>query len=67
MAKVKTLEELFKLAGGSVHVASLLNLNQYSVDRWDRNGIPQKHWGKLAAKYGLDVDTLYAISQGCKK
>lgn len=64
--KITDIEQLFKLAGGTVHIAALLNINQWTVDRWRNSGIPQKHWGKLSVKYGLDAETLYQISMGCK-
>lgn len=63
---IKTIDDLFELAGGSVQVAALLGKNQWVVDRWKKTGIPHRHWKLLIQEYkplGVDVHTLHDISQ----
>lgn len=61
--KIKSIKGLFELAGGSVHIAALLNLNQYTVDRWQRTGIPQKYWDTLTKKYGQTAETFHNLTK----
>jgi len=72
---IKTIDELFNLAikkngnrgAGSVHIGSLLGLNQFSVEKWRDYGIVPKHWAALVAEYGVTSDELYKISDAIKK
>lgn len=59
---IKSIEDLFYNAGGSVHVAALLNVNQWTVERWRRLGIPDTYWPQLTEKLGYSKEVLAAIS-----
>lgn len=63
---LKTLDDLFEIAGGTVQLAALLDKNQWVVERWAKTGVPFKHWKKLIKEFGnvgLDVHALSAMSQ----
>jgi len=61
--KISSVQNIFKLAGGSIHVASLLNVHQCTVLSWTRVGIPIKHWKKLIATYDLAATDLFNVSE----
>jgi len=64
---MRNITDLFKLAGGSIHIASALNINQFTVERWARSGIPIKYWDKLIKLYKVSVADLYEISRTLKE
>lgn len=61
--RIKSVEDLFKHAGGAVQVAAFLELNQYTVDRWTKNGIPSKYYNALISRYDVELEDLHNISQ----
>jgi len=61
--KLSSIENLFKLAGGSIHIAVLLNVHQYTALSWMRTGIPIRHWRKLIDTYNLTVNDLFNMSE----
>lgn len=67
MPEFKFLEDLYCAAKGSVHIAALLNINQFTVDRWVKTGIPVKYWSILIDKYGITPAELYCITSKAKK
>lgn len=67
MEKIKSIEDLFKKAGGSIHVAAALNVHQQTVVRWLKTGIPGHNWGNLAKIYGITPNELFAISEKAKQ
>ena len=59
MSKIKTVEDLIERAGGSPYIGILLNLHQYTVERWQISGhIPQKYWKQLMAAYKVSKEEL---------
>ena len=72
---IKTIDDLFNLAikkngnkgAGSVHIASLLGLNQYSIERWRDYGVVPRHWAALVAEYDVTNDELYKLTEAIKK
>lgn len=50
---VKTFQDLYDACGGTLQIAYTLQIHQTAVERWQRVGIPQKHW-----------DTLVKLSNG---
>jgi hypothetical protein len=64
---LKSVYDLFHKAGGSVQIAALLNLNQYTVDRWTRSGIPEKYFSAIIRKYGVTREDLTAVSAKAKR
>jgi hypothetical protein len=65
--EIKNIQDLFDMAGGSVHLAAFLELNQYTVDRWHKNGIPRKYWASIVSKYNTSVAELFHISEKASK
>lgn len=65
--EIKNIQDFFNLAKGSVHVAAYLNLNQYTVDRWHRTGIPEKHYVLLSDKYNISIAELKHISDKAQR
>ena len=64
---LKSVYDLFYRAGGSVQIAALLNLNQYTVDRWVRSGVPEKYWPTLVKKFGVSREELISVSDKAKR
>lgn len=56
------INELFKRAGGSAHIAAKLDLHQHSVNRWRKNGVPVYYWEYLGKLAGLSIEDMYAIT-----
>lgn len=63
MEKLNSVEMLFDKAGGTVKVASFLNMHQHTVGRWANTGIPSIHWGKLSKRYDVSIEDLYYIME----
>jgi hypothetical protein len=63
----KSIEEMFAAAGGAVHVASFLDLNQWTVERWLKYGIPDKHWAKLVKRFDTSINELHKLSQQARE
>lgn len=61
--KIKTIQELFAHAGGSMNLALALKIQQTSVIAWKYRGIPPKLWKDIIDKFPIDLDTLHAIDQ----
>lgn len=64
---LSSIDDLFERAGGSIKIAALLNMNQWSVNRWVNIGIPLKYWPDIIVKFGVNEVELYAVSQKAKK
>ncbi|CAB4203067.1 hypothetical protein UFOVP1365_58 [uncultured Caudovirales phage] len=66
---LKSINDLFYRAGGSVKIAALLELNQYTVDRWlaDGTGVPKKHYAVLCANYRTTPDELDSITAKARR
>lgn len=64
--KLSTVKELFELAGGSVHVASALNMNQWSVNRWEWRGIPHKMWPQIMKILNVTATELHEMTENAK-
>lgn len=60
--QINSVEDFFSHAGGAVHVAAALDLNQWTVERWKKCGIPGKHWAKLVKSYDISPEVIMAIS-----
>lgn len=60
---MKNVQDLFTIAGGSVQIAALLKLNQYTVDRWHKTGVPQKYWEFLIKEFNVTPAELYVASK----
>lgn len=64
---MKTVKDLFEKAGGSVHIASALNMNQWSIERWKKIGIPIFYWEVLKKKYGVTAEELLQMTKEARK
>jgi len=64
--KLRTIEDLFKQAGGTIHLAVLLDVHQTTVISWAKCGIPTKYWDKLMQQYKITADDLYRISENAR-
>jgi len=60
---IKSIQDLFDLAGNAQRVASDLNIHQYTVERWRIAGVPNKYHERLAELYGATPIELYKLSQ----
>lgn len=64
---MKELEEIFKRLGGPTQVALDLKCHQFTIERWRKQGIPQKHWDFLLRKLkDISVADLYTINKRIK-
>jgi hypothetical protein len=61
--KIKTIDDLFDLAQGSVQLAAKLNLHQTTVIQWRKIGIPIKYWSKIMDFLKVSVEDLYRVSE----
>lgn len=61
--QLKTIQDLFDLAGNCQRIAADLNVHQYTVERWRKTGIPAKYHEILAELYGAFPIELYKLSQ----
>ena len=74
--KLKTFRELFQKAkdmaghkgpgSGAVHIASALEMNQWSVERWPRKGAPQGKWKALMALLHVSAEELHEMNENAK-
>ena len=62
MKTINSVEDFFAQAGGAVHIAAALDLNQWTVERWKKHGIPGRHWSKLVQTYDIAPEVIMAIS-----
>ena len=62
MDKLKSVEDLFFRAGGSVHIAAYLDVNQWTVERWRVIGIPDSYHPRLCSKFDCTREDLIRIS-----
>jgi hypothetical protein len=60
---LKSMQDLYDLAGSSTRIAADLGLHQYTVDRWRISGVPNKYHEPLAKLYGATPYELYKLSQ----
>lgn len=65
--KLRTIDDFFNLAGGTVHLAALLNLHQTTVITWAKSGIPTKYWNRLIDEYKVTADQLFQISEHARE
>lgn len=60
---MKDLKELFQKAGGSIQLAASLGLNQWTVERWLKVGIPIKYWDTVMKYTSLDASQIYELNK----
>lgn len=61
--KIKSVDDLFELAQGSVHLASHLNVHQTTVLQWRRIGIPIRYWSRIIEWLKVTPNDLHNISE----
>ena len=61
--RIKTVYDLLESLGGAARLASRLDIHQFTVDRWIKNGIPVKYWEQIIKLSGVSAETLYIISR----
>lgn len=61
--KIKNIDDIFELAGGSVHLASHLDLHQTTVLQWRKIGIPIRHWAQIIEWLKVTADDLFTVSE----
>lgn len=61
----KTVSDFLFQAGGTVRVASIFTppLNQYTVERWQKIGIPRKYWSELMKVFPVTLEELFSMSE----
>lgn len=74
--KLTTFRELFQKAkemaghkgpgSGAVHIASALEMNQWSVERWPRKGAPQGKWKALIDLLKITPEELYEMNENAR-
>lgn len=62
-----TIQDLFDKAGGAWKLAGELNIHQWSVERWKKNGVPYKHWDYLNKRYKVARSDLDEMSRKVRK
>ena len=67
MEPLRSINDLFMRAGGSVKLAALVNVNQWTVDRWVKTGIPVKHWALIIKTFGGSIEDMYNISEKARR
>lgn len=50
------------MAGGSVHLASALDMNQWSIERWIKTGIPHKRWEEIGKIMKVSSEELHEMT-----
>lgn len=61
--RIKTVFDLLESVGGAARLAARLEIHQFTVDRWIKNGIPVKYWEQIIKLSGVSAETLYAVSR----
>jgi len=64
--KLRTIDDFFKLTGGTIHLAALLDLHQTTVITWAKSGIPTKYWNRLIEEYKVTAEQLFNISENAR-
>jgi len=74
--KLKTFRELFQKAkdmaghkgpgSGAVHIASALEMNQWSVERWPRKGIPTERREPIKKLLNVSAEELDEMNKNAK-
>lgn len=59
------IEKIFETAGGTLEIAYNLKVHQASVDRWKKDGIPEKHWQYFVGK-GITPQEIYDANMGTR-
>lgn len=65
--KLRTIEDLFELAGGTIHIAVLLDVHQTTVISWAKCGVPLKYWNRLMQEYKVTAEQLFQISENARE
>ena len=54
VTNIKYVQDIYDLAkGGSMEIAYKLQVHSRTVERWPRQGIPDKYWQQLHELYGV--------------
>jgi hypothetical protein len=61
--KIKNVDDIFELAGGSVHLASKLDLHQTTVLQWRKIGVPIKYWAAIIEWLKVSAQDLFVVSE----
>ena len=61
--KIKNVDDIFELAGGSVHLSSKLDVHQTTVLQWRKIGVPIKYWATIIDWLKVSAQDLFAASE----
>lgn len=64
--KLRTIDDFFNLAGGTIYLAAFLGLHQTTVITWAKSGIPTKYWNRLMEEYKVTAEQLFNISENAR-
>jgi len=60
---MKTVQDLIDKVGGAKQLAILLDLHQFTVQRWLKSGVPQYHWSRLIKLLGVSANELFEMTE----
>ena len=61
-----TIQDVFSKVGGAVKLAARYNVHQYTVERWEKTGIPQKYLEDLGKLCGITISECFAVTKRAK-
>ena len=64
---IQTYDDLIARAGTEEKLAIFFKMHTFSIQRWARNGIPNKYWEELIRKYEVTPAELYTVNQNIRK
>ena len=64
LGAMRSVKELIEAAGGAEAIARYSgDISEYAPLKWPQIGIPEKHWGTMAALAQASVEELYAANK----
>ncbi|KPF84484.1 hypothetical protein IP70_15775 [alpha proteobacterium AAP38] len=67
MTSTPSINEIIDSCGGAERIACETDQTEWSVAKWVRNGIPEKHWSVLRRLNPLlSVDVLHGVNEAIR-
>lgn len=61
--RIKCIDDIYDLGGGTMKLAIALDVTQNAVWNWKQAGVPRKHWPALVEMFDLNPSDLYEIDE----
>jgi transposase-like protein len=62
LARINTVQDVYDLGGGVMQVAADLKVHSRTIERWVKEGIPERYHIDLCDLYGCTPIELYKLS-----